>query len=604
MVALISVGISNYTNTKLNIPCACKDAEKVYFTLQNILGSTFNQHSSVCLRDLSCNQFTSIIQAEILSLTKDDTLVLYFSGHANIDGNVFRLLFKDYDRLSTEGSLDLGRISTIFQKAVFDVVLILDCCQSGGATSLANAVKTTKQLSVIASCGELDKSEYSDQESHFTKILCKAIKQLDIKGKAISLVSISKEINSLGYKKSVTNVGASSNADFILSDSNRSLRNYDDFPKRFLNQLKISNSLLRESLWYSIADTSRSSAEAIFKDYFQCLNPDTSFYPEAGWLVRRAIGSAIAHFDDLDTVRKSLINSFFWQEQCIGIIGSRYLFKTDDKLYEFITDLILRRIIHKSDPLWLANLYMAESPKYDYTLFLDTKLGDSNWGIVEIFKTINKKIVTIDEFKSTIRQINKKDEICSHLDVYLAFYQNDSHENKLFSILLGQKGRGRLPTKVKSKFLLSALYGAWRGHIDLDLRGYIETTSPEQIYSELSAAASLPDIDHKIAIYDFFRVNINSMKEFKDALEWGLIDEHPRVRTSAVKAFKAIDHPGDILFNKSIQYDFINDALPGLFDLFLECPYECTDRLDKFFKDTCILNGDIKSFESSWDLVK
>ena len=590
MVVVCAIGIMHYNNPKCNeIPCASKDAEKVYSTFRNVLGDDFSDSRSVCLSDLTRQQFETIIDAVQITLNVDDTFILYFSGHGEIKkNNSFNLLFKD-------DGCSLARISDMFANSNSKVVLILDCCQAGGATPFASSIKESKQLCVLASCGNYESSEYSANESKFTGYLCRALCALNAEGEGISLISISEKIASLGYLKAIVNIGASSNGDLVLIEKNILLSTYNDFPQRFLQQLELSSVLLREALWYSLADVPDSIIKRICKQYFRCFNSSTTFYPEDSWLMRRAIGSIIAQLDDCREIVKVLIQSLFWQEQCIGLIGARYLFECDNELYNFLSKQIEEGAIKKTDPLWLSNLYMSENPEYDCKLFLNTDLGKTAWGVIEIFKTT--KGIDDSHYISILESLNIPQDVISEFRSYVSF--GDDKSNKLFSLLVAQTRRGRLPPKVKSKFLLSALYGTWRGYIDLNLKNYMETTSPKQISEELEKVSGIPDIDYKMAILDFFTHNLERMRDYSGVLKWGLHDEHPRVRTSALKAFKAIKYSDDILFASITEN--VDTILPGIFDLFLECPESFRGDLIKFLKSSNEFNvGDINSLEYSW----
>ncbi len=590
MVVVCAIGIMHYNNPACNdIPCAAKDAERVYSTFRNVLGGDFSDSRSVCLSDLTRQQFETIIDAIQITLNADDTFVLYFSGHGEITKNSgFNLLFND-------NSCSLARISDMFANSNCKVVLILDCCQAGGATPFASSIRESKQLCVLASCGDFESSEYTASESEFTSYLCRALYSLSAEGECISLISISEKITHMGYFKAIVNIGASSNGDLVLIEKNILLSTYDDFPQRFLQQLEASSALLRESLWYSLADVPDSIIKRICKEYFRCFNPNTIFYPEDSWLIRRAIGSIIAQLDDCKEIVEALIQSLFWQEQCIGIIGARYLFETDSELYNFLSKQIEEKTIKETDPLWLSNLYMSENLGYDCGLFLNTDLGKTAWGIIEIFKTV--KGIDFPHYTSMLENLNIPRDVISKFSSYASFGNND--RNKLFSVLAMQTRRGRLPPKVKSKFLLSALYGTWRGYIDLNLKDYMETTSARQISQELEVASCIPDIDYKMAIFDFFAHNLELMRNYSSVLEWGLHDEHPRVRTSALKAYKAIEYPDNILFASITEN--ISTILPGIFDLFLECPDTHRDSLIEFLKSSNEFNvGDINCLKYSW----
>lgn len=536
MISLISIGISEYNNED-SIPCAVKDSELIYKTFETSFECEFESFNSCCFSNLSSDEFHTLLNVErtTMSNTKN-ILIIYFSGHAHIENDKLKLLFSDYDG-KHRGFLDVYEIANVFSEIQGQVLLILDCCQSGKAASIASANLGEIQFGILASCEEYQYSKYKESGSEFTNYLCIALKHIAHKNEEVSLVSLSKQIEKLGYEKTVVNTGASKNGDFILFRSNV-FDEFNDFPKRFLNRLFKSDSIMRESLWYYLTDIPQNVNENIFKEYFKSLNHSSNFAPESSWLVRRAIGSVICQFDELEYISKLLCQSLYWQEQCIGLIALRYKFNHDDNIYNYVLELVKKECIVKIDAVWLANLYMSENINYDYRIFLNTNLALSSWGIHEIYKTISHKNISDDDFINSLHEKGVNVNVISEFNKIII----NNHDSKFERYIFEQKNRGRLPKKIKSKFLLSALYGNWRGSIDIRLKNYLDTAEHRQIESDLKKAKSTLDVNIKMALFEWFEQNISFLYKYQTSLLWGLYEPHLWVRREAIKAFKAIGH--------------------------------------------------------------
>lgn len=585
MITVLSIGISEYINDALNISCAEDDARKVYSTLQNITYNNFQEHTSVCLSNISDQQFLCIIDALKVSINDTDAIfILYFSGHAKFINNDLTLFFTNYHNQNGMISINilLEKVRTIAPK----IIVILDCCESSEATKIANLFESENQICVLASCKKYGNAKYDQNGSLFTNALCKALQRMDCRNHTISIVDLADEIIRDGYSDLSVNIGASENGNLIIKSSLDFERDYEHFSKKFISFLKTSDSLVREAMWYSLVDIPILVSGSIYKEYFKVINENSLFFPEASWLVRRAIGSSLSHFDDLHNISESLLHSPFWQEQCIGIIGLRYLIAKDNRLFELLSKLIKNKLIKKIDAIWLANLYMSEHPHYDYKLFYDTYLVKSFWGQFELYKTMT---LFYGSASKALNKLKFSDDVLTKIDLFEHFKNSNDNSNKLFSAIHKQNPRGRLPVNVKAKFLLSMLYGTWRGQTNLELRNYFTTTDEKQITSELLTTHELPCVEHKMALYDYFWENPELFIKYEKFLMWGLEDIHPWVRRAAIKAYKSINCDENVLYNSVIDVDYLNPSFPGLLDIVLECPKKYKKRLEKYIKQKRIL---------------
>ena len=578
MISLIAVGISEYRRKNYNcIPCAINDAEKIYNVFRDVLTSDFLDYNSICLFDVENDQFLKVLEAVKCNVGSNDILILYFSCHAAFVHEDLCLLF-DEKELPMENVL--GEVKKVNAK----VLIILDCCDAGSATRLARTINAENQISILASCGVHEKAKYISEGSEFTKIFCKACRNIDNRYGEISLKELSKEIKELGYKDLLINPGVSQEGDLIIKSSSNSGREYTNFPKLFLKALKKANTITQEAMWYSIVEISTNLVETICKEYFSVFNDSTEFLPEASWLVRRAIGSSLSHFNELEYISKELLTSLHWQEQCIGMIALRYGIREDKNTFNFLTVQIRNKRITRIDAIWLANLYMSENEVYDYKLFFGTDLVETTWGQIELYKTMINFGETEEKAQNEFRN-EMGEKALEGINQFIAFRDCTEAENILFTLIQKEKPRPRLPIRAKEKFLLSALYGSWRGQLNFGLKTYFETVEKTKIGEELSEASSLPCIEQKMGIYDYLANNPEQLSMYEGYMRWGLSDSHPWVRRSAIRAFKSINYDKEKIFESIITVDYGNLTLPGLLDVLLECPIDLAEELKKHVKE-------------------
>jgi hypothetical protein len=603
MLSVISVGISKCANTKLNIPCADKDAQKVFSTFKKVMSYDFHDFNSICLSNITKQQYLTIIDAVKNSITSPDSiLVLYFSCHGKI-GDDLHLIFSNYDENdNTNDILSINVLLEQIRTIKARILVILDCCFSGEATKIASLVESETQVSVLAACKK-DKEAYSDIEmSFFTDILCKSIDNIFFQNKELSLSNISKEISRLGYHGQSTNIGACENGDFVLKQYFDIVAEYSDFSTKFLKKLKESTLQVKEAMWYSLADIPHVIAKSIYDEYFLALNQSTEFLPEPSWLIRRAIGSTLSQSSVLHDISIKLLKSTDWQEQCIGIIAARYMIKKNPKTYNFLHELIIDKHIKRIDAIWLANLYMSENKSYEFDLFENTDLIKTEWGHIELYKTVSH---FIEPSQSAITEMEKilDKNIINNIIKYEKYKNTLPKDNLLFSIMNKNKQRGII--SIKAKYLLSMLYGVWRDQVNFDLHNYFKTTEESQIHFELNEASTIPCVEHRMALYEFFKNYTEYIITYKKSLLWGLNDKHPWVRRSAIVAFRAIDHEASAIFDSIIGLDYSDSSYPGLLDVLLQSPFEYKDKLRENLEASKLLKkSDIESVMFGIDVNK
>lgn len=609
MLSIISLGITTCSNRNLKcIPCAEKDAQCVYSAFKTIMASDFCSYSSACFIDIASHSFEALIQNifrnDSLHSRNDDIVVIYFSGHAVLKKSTKNLGLCFSDSIDdVRGTVDIERIYELTKDSGKSVLLILDCCYSGTALKLASMSVDSSRYSILTACNDMDISTYDDTGSQFAKVLCKAIYDIKSTGDEFSLNNLSQKIVNLGYKGAMLNFGASSakDASFILKSKSNFLKQYSDFVPRFIDRINHSNAVLREAMWYSLVDVPEPVVYDICETYFG-LNGSKRSVSEASWLVRRSIGSVISCLPD--TQRKeqliySLVSSCFWQEQCIGLIGGRYLLRDQKEVYEFVTAKIADGTIVRIDAVWLANLYMGDNTQYSPEVFFNTTLIQSSWGTIELYKTLQKS----NTYKENALEIIEKvvsPENKNALQGYIAL-NGENKSNKLVQQLRKGKVRGRLPEKEKSKFLLSALYGSWRDQINVDLYNYLNSEFQTTIANHLKKAKDFSSIEFKMGLLSYFQTLPNGAKKYWRSIDWALSDKNLWVRREAIKLYCMLYPSEKILDNCLCETDIKDNFYPGLLDLMLELPKSvCKSQLIKYAN--LFVENDIRSLQHAIEL--
>ena len=578
MISVLSVGIQNYRDIKMqNIDCALLDSKRVYNAFRDILGEDFSEHYSICLSNIFADVFKSALSCYRFLFSEEqnsDVLIIYFSGHAKtINGN-YVLCFSDFDE-NYSGYVSLDEFAQLLNNISSDKIVILDCCFSGNGLELAN-VQLNHRVSILTSNNHNGCAEFSSEGSQFTMSLCESIYEIKSENIDFTLNELQNRVNSK-HSSSCFNMGAGQTGSITLKTPTNMETVYFDFDKRFYNRISRSDRFFREAFWYSLSGLPFAITQKVYNDIFRCFNPFSSYPLEASWLVRRAIGSSISCIENDHNrlyIAKNLIMSSFWQEQCIGIIGARYDFEKDEELCELVKTRITNNSIRKIDAVWLANLYLAENENYDYHIFLNSSLASNSWGIQEIYCSATRHCTDFDSFLKSLESIIDKKGFCSKavVDEWQDSYINSpKSKSSLYNTIDTRESRGRLPKNSKAKFILSSLYGNWRGNKTLNLRNYFESQKSEIIKHELNEAARFARIEFRMAIFDYLTGHPDLINQYKEYIIWGLSDAHPWVRRSAIQAFKSADFGADIINNSIIEYFKCTDIEHiGEFDLILE----------------------------------
>ena len=600
MLSCISIGIrSYYKESKLEtIPCAADDAERVFHSFQKIMGDAFDDYTSVCLSDIKLTHFENLLQTLAVAIKarkdNDAKIVIYFSGHAIVRNGEFYLIFRDFIEGDFNGCYDIRLIKSIFSEFSNKVLLILDCCSAGKALPVATNLEQESELSVLAACGEYESARFNESGSVFTCALCDSIHEILACEECFTLSALLRHIWDRGYTDYWVNVGASHDPTIVFKTIPSYRKAFPKFAEAFVKELSRNNMFTREAMWYSLSAVPLSSIIEVCERYFDGSRP-----VEASWLVRRAIGSSLAIHADSRAIREVLIKllgSGYWQEQCIALIGLRYLIKKERDFYNMVVGSVENGGISRIDAVWLANMYAADNPEYQPTVFLNSLLNNSPWGAIELYKGWHSKeaksIWSNHEFSLQVAQ------------EYRLTHDLETSANELWKSIYKQPKRGRFPENTKAKFLLSALFGNWRDQISTDFNMYFETHYDEEIADQLQTLCDIPSVERKMALFHYLKENEEHGKTFANSVVWGLTDSHPWVKRTAAEFFLHLSSFGDLLKNSYMEMQN-DDRYPGILDFYLTCPLELRQELLNNISEKKILNcSDIKSLSLAFDLER
>lgn len=599
MISIISIGIAKYNDKTISeISCAHSDAKKVYSTFKYVLGRDFSDFSSICLLNASKNEFISLLSGISSALSYKDTIILYFSCHARLNSSdEFILVFSDADEAGN-GQLTATYLKEILTRYNSEYILFLDCCHSETALKMANksSPSSRSNISVIASTEYYLRAKYDSDGSFFTKILCEAVTQLYENGQDITLNSIASEINVSGAT-CYTNL-AEGKIDFPLKKVASLTNNYPEFPRIFMSKLS-NNRLVREMMWYSLSNIPSKISLVIINQFIL----DSAKVSEADWLVRRAIGSLLSTMKgDLSQINKTTLKMLYsdnWMRQTIGLIACRH--NIDYKT----ADMLQNMIISEDNPMslvWLADLYLSDSQFANLDVSLKSNLAKTGWGLIQIWDRYKQKYEPRMLFNTICNNI-ADNQILKQLQTEIYLSNNDqfgfderditceqlkASNNKLVSILYRSSPRGRTIDNNK-KWLLSIMYGSWRGQLNINFDEYFNNTKDNKIIRELKLARYIPSPSKRACIFSYMQYSPNIFEKYRSNISWGISDPHPWVRREAILAFKNYPEMIQLAFNDVIdRHLFI-----GTFDLIINA----SRYIDKSFLRNYVKKYDLTPCE-------
>lgn len=183
------VGLDEYDNASIeNLKCAKSDARSMYQLLSNhyvedgVGEPNFSCELLVSSTDSCKNKVTRpVLQRYIKELFEDeeaDIALFYFSGHGFLGSLGGYLVTQDAD--AYEEGISFNDIMIYANNSsIKEIVLILDCCQSGNlgntATSKTDSVFLRKGISILTSSNAAQLSFEQNGNGVFTRIVLNAL---------------------------------------------------------------------------------------------------------------------------------------------------------------------------------------------------------------------------------------------------------------------------------------------------------------------------------------------------------------------------------------------------------------------------------------------
>ena len=193
---VLSVGINQYKNNKLNLNYARPDAESFTKLMNGKSALLYKDIKLSTLYDQDATRQKILDKLDELAtkINQEDVFIFYYAGHGSMVDNRFYFIPTESLRLYDAGSLnkeaiDAGLLQDKFKKIkALKQLIIMDACQSGGSVELlatrgANEEKAIAQLSrsagihVLASAGSEQFATEFAELGHglFTFVLMKAL---------------------------------------------------------------------------------------------------------------------------------------------------------------------------------------------------------------------------------------------------------------------------------------------------------------------------------------------------------------------------------------------------------------------------------------------
>lgn len=565
MVSVICIVNSKYSDSKLNIMCARQDGEMVLETFRKLLKDEYDLCTSGCFENIKSHQLENILEVLFQSQREDNTVIVYFSCHGKMDGSELYLLMSDASQEGKAGHFAVSDLRRLCQGIKNKFLFIFDCCYSGGALSLANKkdIDRESNITVISSSSHWARAKYDEKGSKFSLNFCEALRRLDRLGGEVTVSNVVKQIKQIDQKEVECLVNISEGKeDFVILPAGEQIAIYDDkFVKTFIERLD-NCVAVREMMWYSINDLPNKVKVKIFEKYFE------KGCSEASWLVRRAMGNILSSLDNgskSEGVVDKFLDSFNWMEKCVGIVAISK--SISEKRAQYLKDILCDD--HSNiDLIWLADLYLSDSAYHDIQVTINTKLSKSVWGLIEIWDRYSGKYDNLFEIIS--KHIEDK-ELIKGLSREIAL-REETPKGSLASLLYKGERRGRT-IELKKKWLLSLLYGNWRGRIECNLKGYFSNNYNNKIADELEDAKNIPSVERRVSLFEYF-------EKYKEHIKWGLQDEHPWVRRVAILCFK--NYPEEI--DKSFADKVKTDMYPETFAMIINAASITLNNYEEYIK--------------------
>jgi hypothetical protein len=599
-VILLASGISAYRGKLPSLSGPENDPVLIYAAAQMGLPTVLDQKHSIALIDTSGAQFIASAEMAMLQANKDKSLlIIYFSGHGEVEDDSLELCFGDHpsahSRISIERLLDIHRISNRPE-----LLLILDCCRSGTAGSIIAKNATTlfqNKVAVLSATMPHQQAYVKNGSSPFTEAICHALGQLYNENKSITADSLFRKLKRSDngaipqlYIQNGTN-------DVIIAPPVIEDDEFNRLHQTTFQRIKSGRQTDREALWFAL---SAEPERLLLSMHEHFLGLDENI-PEPSWLVRRAMGSSLASIehmkDQAARVVEKYIASDSWMNIIVGLNASKKILPPGVAVCHYKN---LLKSGHPMDVNWLCLLYMFDINQENNKCIdniRETGLFSTSWGLIETYQWLKKApsslqnpISDILEYTishvdncdiiSTLRRFSLLEETSDLTAGLPAIKSNFDAETFHVSVLraawtfhkIGRRG----PTGAKgvSKWLRSKLYGTWRGAVvvggERKILGNLDISQRNQFLK--FTPHLVPDVARRMAIFE--ALDTASAKADLELLRWVLEEPHPWVRRSFLEYLIRVPMEYVLLFASSVNWDaFLSsdrNIYPGHIDLLFQ----------------------------------
>lgn len=583
MINLISIGISD---EKLIYPV--DEARTVYRTCAKVFASFFDQLSSCCLANCTKETVLGCLGNVVETSSTEDVSLFYFSGHGKL-GQDDELVLTVGNSRDGRQELYIKDCLRIFRQNDRRVLLILDCCHSGLAfleTQKKNP-NSSGDIYVLASAAFYE-SQLADTK--FSSSLCSAL--LALQGKSEILFSdLLKELEQRGEVRASHAQGKSDLKLYSENSTSFSFPNLKSFVSRFVSTYNNAPPQEREMLLYSLGSWGHRSVVEVFK---RILDPNELMSIQPCWLVRRALGTVLRknkHSRAGEEIIEALSLSSNWMHSTIALIAER-----NEKSERHA--ISLQKILSSTEPMavkWLAHLYLSEISFDHIECALQCELGQSTWGVFDVYERYSHygaKEDVLAKIKKSLEQSEAPESLFNSLLLHHSLKydvccdeRNILERNTLVKLCYQSSNRGR-EYQVEQKWLLSYLYGDWRGVKIFDVEGYFKNTPPKVIKRELREFGEVPSIEMQAVLLNCMTASPRQYVKYLDCLEWAIESEHPWIKKYITFIVKESEKKVPQLFPLE-NFIFNPNLTIGFYDYLLRVSpfYKSSDLLDVVIKN-------------------
>lgn len=615
MIVLLAIGIHDTPLRLLNrIEPAGADARSVYDTFALAAAQGFDHRRSVVLVDVTADEVRHFVRATTSSLSPDDLLLFYFSGHGErADDDSLMLCCRDADA-TRRGYVSSGEIRQLLGAVPGQACLaILDCCHSGAALAEANVrgLYEVPKLSVLVSARAYGQSSFDANGSFFTRALVRAVQVLASDSRAVGLVDVVKHMQSDRLHSVDVFVNprhGSADVELVAAHEASGAGFQSNFADAWLRRVQRADVAVREFLWLDLARAPDNLKEEILRRF-----KDSEHPREPSWRVRRAIGELIRSIEDVSERKARLTLEFLqahdWMDRCIGLAASRVL-GGDARVRQAVAHILLDSG-SRMDEVWLAHLYLSEMDEpAALESGISAALMTSPWGVIDFWRRHAPHHADLQALASRLVDAaadmpQALSSLALHIALDEAFCVSESESRaadilkaalgpedlEFLALLRGSRlakdfytlpaSHARPPVRGSTplKWTMYDLYARWRDDFRLDLRAFLGASSMPRIREELCAFRCVPLVEFKMGLCrSLLDARPWSDEEaVRDAMAWALAEPHPWVRREATPLFAVTD----ARLRPALAIETDPRRYPGIMDLLLQAAEGGVDVSDE-----------------------